>query len=385
MTGQNESTEEKQAGQATPNQEVPIEEKHDVQHSNAGHVQEVVQQFPLKFQTAEQMSEYIIKRRVYDSASWRTLETEVGIPKSTLHANYNDVCAKLALQLQQQQQQQQIEQQKQALQQSSMPLPHGDRAITQQQWETLGKLDKKNIPSWKALVDQYNWELREKQERSMRGATPNPGISPSSQLGPREALAYMQTQQIMQQLQLGMMQTQKLMATMQQGPQQANAPSLFDAAKWGATFSSKVGNSSKTSNEFDLRLEELRQGHDIDMTKINWAMEKEKLQRMSEMEKWKAIENTFSPILKASGPEIQKAIRAAATRIGKSFMQPQPQQNPDLTVIRCEKCGVEVGIPKQLKPDTPVKCPSCGEVFPYTAETGSPETEKGSRLRPTYT
>lgn len=383
--------------------EAPQGEKVAVQHTEAGHVQETVQRFPLKFQNAQQLAEYVVKRRVYDDASWRALEDETGYPKSTLYVNFDAACkqakAKLVAQAQQTPQTVYVQPN---MAQLPLGLPHGDRAITQQQWEVLDKLDKKNIPSWKALVDQYNWEMKEKQEQ-IKQANPGGqvvmGANPQT-LSSREALNYMQTQQIMQNIQLGMLQTQKIMSGLQNPQQPGEQKTFFDAAKWGFVEARKMGDGSKTSNVFDLKLEEMRQGHDLDMVKLQWQMKKDELQRQNEANKWDNIKETFAPVLQMASPEIKDIIKQTGQAVGRSLggiAKPTHEGLKGEIHISCPKCNSPLKVDKQKIPQGEslinVKCNKCGHLF----KVGERPVEEGSSskkqsnlrpkagLRPTYT
>lgn len=162
--------------------------------------------------------------------------------------------------------------------------------------------------------------------------------------------------------------------------------------------------------EMDLKLEGMRQSHDLDMERIDWEKRKYLLQQEAERDKWTAITSTLTPILQMNAPAIQQAVRSVAKDVTKNITSnpnpsqpsnPNPAQStPPPALFTCPKCQSEltVPIPPNAPEVIPVKCPKCGEVSPAklgTTEQSKPQsqpqppkeeqppTRRG--LRPTYT
>lgn len=165
-------------------------------------------------------------------------------------------------------------------------------------------------------------------------------------------------------------------------------PSLTDQIAHAKGLAEAVGFGKEGKNPaFDLKLEEMRQSHDLDMEKINWEQKRFLLQQEAERNKWDNITGVLSPILQMNAPAIQQAVRTAAKGIGKNITSnpnpvlpnnpnPNPNpasQNPPPALFTCPKCQSEltVPIPPNAPPVIPVKCPKCQTVSP--AQLGTPE------------
>jgi len=126
----------------------------------------------------------------------------------------------------------------------------------------------------------------------------------------------------------------------------------------------EVGRSGST-NITDLKLEELRESHDLDMARLGFEQKKFFLKMEHEDGKWDKISETFGPILQTATPEIRKAIRQIGESVGRG-LQPKPQ--PDVQAatesVTCPKCGRElkVNIPEGLE-KIGVVCPQCKHKF----------------------
>lgn len=157
--------------------------------------------------------------------------------------------------------------------------------------------------------------------------------------------------------------------------------------------------SAGSRSEMDLKLEEMKQSHDIDMARLSWEQQKYMLTAEADRDKWGAIQQTFSPIFAMAAPEIRGAIRKAGQELGKTIGtnpgSPSPNQ-PQLAGFVCPSCQTEltVPIPPNAPEEVPVKCPKCGTITPaklkQTGEKSLPpappeEKPASTRLRAAYT
>lgn len=161
---------------------------------------------------------------------------------------------------------------------------------------------------------------------------------------------------------------------------------------------------SKAKPEWELKLEEMRQSHDIDMKKLDWEEKKYFLQQDAEREKWGAIKETFSPIFAMASPEIQKQLRNLGSEAGKALggglgggnpNPASPQNTPQQAApFTCPNCDQQMNVPYPLPQGVQgVKCPNCGTTTPIQyqgseqSQPESPPPEEASRvtqLKPKY-
>jgi len=143
----------------------------------------------------------------------------------------------------------------------------------------------------------------------------------------------------------------------------------------------KLGWSKKggTVGGLDLKLEEMRQAHDLDIERIRWEQKKFLMQQDSERDKWERIQETFAPILQMASPEIRNAIRKVGQDVGKSLggaSNPEGSK-PETASFTCPECNATLNVP--IPPDTTgeikVKCPKCGAITP-TKVAGTPSSEQ---------
>jgi len=140
---------------------------------------------------------------------------------------------------------------------------------------------------------------------------------------------------------------------------------------------------SGNSNLVDLKIEELRQSHDIGMAKISWEQKLALLKMEADQNKWERIENTFAPILQQASPEIKNMIRKIGEQVGKSMgsLGANPNVQTEKTSVECPKCKspLNVRIPEGLA-RIQVKCPKCQDLF----KLGKSESEEATQteLRP---
>jgi len=161
------------------------------------------------------------------------------------------------------------------------------------------------------------------------------------------------------------------------------------------------------TSALDLRLEEMRQSHDLDIQRMTWEQQKFLLQQEAESGKWDAIQETFAPIFQMASPQIRESIKNLGASVGKSLAPagPETAQTPPGTAqtanFECPGCKAQlnVEIPPNAPPEIPVKCPSCGVVTPttiqeapqtqQTPQTPAPREEipprRSGRLKATYT
>lgn len=160
------------------------------------------------------------------------------------------------------------------------------------------------------------------------------------------------------------------------------------AAEMGLTSTGK-------KSELDLKLEEMRQSHDIDMERLRWEQQKFILGLEADQNKWGAISKTFSPIFAMAAPEIRNQLRKAGAEVGKMInprsktSEVQPPGGPQIAKFTCPECNVElaVPIPPGAPEEVPIKCPKCGTVTPAKlggTEAPPPEEKPPERKRLSY-
>ena len=160
----------------------------------------------------------------------------------------------------------------------------------------------------------------------------------------------------------------------------------------GALGLSREGRGS----EVDLKLEEMRQSHDIDMAKLTWEQQKFMMQTEAERDKWGAIQQTFSPIFSMAAPEIRGALKKVGQQVGRS-LEGGPQgaskgASQEIANFTCPGCKAQltVPIPPNAPEEVPIKCPKCGTVTPAKlsqkkGEKAPPEEKpRARRLGPIY-
>lgn len=123
----------------------------------------------------------------------------------------------------------------------------------------------------------------------------------------------------------------------------------------------------KTS-EVDIKLEEMRQSHDLDMVKLNWEQRKFLIQQEAERDKWAAIQSTFAPAFAMAAPEIRNQLKKVGKEVGKS-LGGNPEEAPqapegNLATFTCPSCEAQftVRIPPNAPEEVPIKCLKCGTV-----------------------
>lgn len=133
-------------------------------------------------------------------------------------------------------------------------------------------------------------------------------------------------------------------------------------------------------NAVDLRLEEMRQSHDLDMERLRWEQQKFMLQSESERDKWSAIQNTFSPVFALAGPELRNQLSKLGNEVGKSLGQPSPApQNAEVASFTCPSCNQQMNVPYPLPAGVKgVKCARCGTETPIKIQ-GAPEEEEAEQ------
>jgi len=106
-------------------------------------------------------------------------------------------------------------------------------------------------------------------------------------------------------------------------------------------------------SEFDLKLEEMRQSHDIDIEKLRWEKEKFMLQQKADKEKWDNINKMFTPVF--AMPEIRDAIKKIDATMKMDWFS-----------FVCPSCNAELSVPlpPNAPEEVPIKCPKCGTITP---------------------
>ena len=142
-----------------------------------------------------------------------------------------------------------------------------------------------------------------------------------------------------------------------------------------------LGNSGGKS-ELDLKIEDMRQRHDLDMESIRWEKEKYLLGKESDAEKWTNVREMFSPIF--AMPEVRDTIRKIGESVGKGV---EGVSNPktastaaqqQVANFVCPECKTELGIPLGKIPADVggIKCLKCGTVSPIPEDLRKASTEK---------
>lgn len=155
-----------------------------------------------------------------------------------------------------------------------------------------------------------------------------------------------------------------------------------------------LGNSGGKS-DLDLKIEDMRQRHDIDMESIRWEKEKFLLGKESDTEKWDKIAGMFSPIF--AMPEMRNAITKIGESVGKGIggaTNPSTPTQPQIVNFVCPSCSAELSVPlpPNAPEEVPIKCPKCGTITPAKlsqpppSQTPPPEQKSTStRLKAAYT
>ena len=169
-----------------------------------------------------------------------------------------------------------------------------------------------------------------------------------------------------------------------------STPSMAEQIQHTKALATSLGlTSTNKQPEFDLKLEDMRQGHDLDMERIRWEQQKYMLESEKERDKWGAIQQTFAPILQMNAPAIREGVKGLARTVGQSFTgQPEQPANPNappqqqIASFECPKCKAQlnVPIPPNAPEEVPIKCPKCGTVTP--ANLGEGGTTPSQRKPP---
>lgn len=127
------------------------------------------------------------------------------------------------------------------------------------------------------------------------------------------------------------------------------------------TFGFKSATGGK-AGELDLKLEEMRESHELKLAEINLNLQKWVLERQLDSEKWDVVKDMVNPIVAVAGKPIEDKIREMG-RGKKEQEKPQKPQEPAqqkeaVINIPCEKCHAMIS----LNPPYPesFKCPNCG-------------------------
>lgn len=159
--------------------------------------------------------------------------------------------------------------------------------------------------------------------------------------------------------------------------------------------------SAGEKSAYDLKLEEMRQSHDIDMEKLRWEQQKFVLMQSAERDKWGAISQMLTPITAMAGPEVRNQLRNWGRQVSRDLQSnPSPhgaQTETPVANFVCPQCSAQLNVPLDQIPEgseeVPIKCPSCGTITPARLEKKkelppAPPEEKPqrrTRLEPTYT
>lgn len=407
-SSENEDTEEDNGQRTEPSETMPREtpsKSSDVQYSVPDTSSETVQQV-----TQEQLQAYILSK-LLEGSSYRELSQQVGIPKSTLQKYYpKSYIDNVRLSLQRQQEEKVRSQQAQSPMQQPPPqqpiyqepldqsaLPHGSIVLTPQmignirsglnatqqrhfdmamniasqyQDQVLARSQTRGQPFPQGSVEQEEAGLLRAMARHVRFrtyqdlTTDNPRKNPgSTEVALKQAADFI-----------------KFGASLVSPNKQQDSLGIYRTGREDAKGElSRLGKSGET-NSLDLRLEELRQSHDIDMQKISFEQKKFFLGLQNERDKWDKITEVFGPVISAAGPEIKNAIRELGKGIGASMGgAAKPKQNVNVVPTKCPKCGSDLNIPvpEGAHDLVNVKCPKCGNLFQLEEEK-EPEPE----LRP---
>lgn len=361
--------------------------------------------------TQEELQNYILTRFL-QGASYRKVAEETGMSKTTLHKYYpKNYIENVRANLQKQEQEKLRSQQPPMQQPPPQPiyqehldqsaLPHGSIVLTPQM---IG-----NIRSGLNATQQRHFDMAiniasQYQDQVLAGSQTRGQPYPQGSLDQAEADL---VREMAKTVRFRRYQDMQRGYNPENNPRSANS-TLKDAAdfiKFGASLVSpnkqqdplgiyrtgredakgelsRLGKSGET-NPLDLRLEELRQSHDIDMHKIGFEQKKFFLQLENERDKWDRISETFAPILQSATPEIRKAIRQLGESVGRGIggAAKPDVQNPNMVSTSCPKCNspLNIPVPEGAHDVVNVKCPKCGNLFQLEEEK---ETEEKGDLRP---
>lgn len=143
----------------------------------------------------------------------------------------------------------------------------------------------------------------------------------------------------------------------------------------------------KNITDQDLKLEQMRQSHDIDMAALGWEQQKTVSQMQSEKEKWDSIRETFEPVFSMAAPEVRGALHQVGKSIGKALQIEEGEQRKEesskaleVTAV-CDGCNGEIRftVPPNAPDPLPVKCSICGKMLSFSKsqeQTKIPEPPK---------
>lgn len=160
--------------------------------------------------------------------------------------------------------------------------------------------------------------------------------------------------------------------------------------KDGYKESKNLSGGSGTANQFSLKLEEMRELHDVDMEKLRWEQKKYFLEMERDSNKWENLGKMFNPIFQ--DPRIQeqtkKIMHGVGERLANSVLNvgnPDGHGSAEAETLKltCPGCKTQLEIPKQsIGPGLKVKCASCGELF--DAVPKEEKTSAVSKLKAHY-
>lgn len=184
------------------------------------------------------------------------------------------------------------------------------------------------------------------------------------------------------------------------GKQGVSPKDFFDTWQTGfqahADVDRKYGQGGPKSM-VDLKIEEMRESHDLDVEKIRWEQKKFLLTAENDKEKWSRLQETFGPMIQMAAPEVRNAIRELGKSVGRSLGNPKSNHSVEAETekFECPRChaALKVPVPQDMPENTSeikIKCPKCGEItnVPVEKDVQVEQTElrpKSERLSSRYT
>lgn len=153
-------------------------------------------------------------------------------------------------------------------------------------------------------------------------------------------------------------------------PKQANELEIYKQASEDTRKNLETLMKKEASNEIDVKLEEIRQSERLDMKKLDWELEKWRLDKSEDGRKWEVFEKLAEgPI----GQAIQSIGNAGAQRLRKG-------KQPKIMPITCPNCQQQIFVDGNSETEI---CGRCGSQLSRNQE--SPQTQTEPQQQPQTT
>lgn len=137
-------------------------------------------------------------------------------------------------------------------------------------------------------------------------------------------------------------------------------PDLADQIKYVKEMAPMLGLGSQTTNELDLKLEQMREDREVDLKRLDWEQEKWKMESEADMQKWtqigKILEGPLGDVIKSFG-------NAGADRVrGNRPATPSNSTGKQIKAVQtqCPSCGEAIYVDAEA--DTAL-CGKCGAIL----------------------